>query len=462
MAFQFPKKQAILIGEDQLDFLFTLLDPHFMPNEIFLICAQTKRDQALFIQAGLSRINIPSEIWSIDEDKAQSIEKIAKQLHDKLVVKLQHKYAEPIILNASGGGSRLLSFVAPRVFEMLKCPVFFCYQNILSRLGTQPLHLQLNVKIEIKALLQFFGIQAKSSLSRADVDMHLVEVYRTIYQNIHQLTHVLHCLMRWSDEAKYQQGYSKSLTGSDLTLDHMTLLIQYLEDSGLCELNQGKIYFFSEEYRQFCAGGWIGFLIFDTLTQLDLLQKIGDLQFNLYFEFLTQADLEIEPSVTNQGEPSSKIDLQPTLSIPKKTVQEIVVEDFLPQEDDPMAAQEESNDLNLFKFKMEDDFFETIIADLQTQNTEADQKQSKIKTYKIELACMIQLDMHLFFAPRLDEINEYIDLIKALKSRLFFHAYLISYLPYPQEYIRRCEDLKIILVDGKNISHLQAFLKKYL
>ncbi len=163
MSFQFPKRQAVLLGESGLDFVFTLLDPHFMPNTLYLICPRTHIDQALFFQIAIKEMGISSEIWAIDEDKAQSIEQISKQLIEKLNLALKQK--TPIVLNASSG-SRLLSFVAPRVFEQLGCPVFYCHHGVLSRLGQNPQHLKINAKFSLQQIFSFFGLQIHSALKR--------------------------------------------------------------------------------------------------------------------------------------------------------------------------------------------------------------------------------------------------------------------------------------------------------
>ncbi len=472
MSFHFPKRQAILLGESGLDFVFTLLDPHFMPDTLYLICPRTHVDQALFFQIAIKEMGIRSEIWVIDEDKAQSIEQISKQLIEKLNLALKQK--TPIVLNASSG-SRLLSFVAPRVFEQLGCPVFYCHRGVLSRLGQNPQHLKINAKFSLQQIFSCFGLQIHSALKREEVNLELVQIYRTLFQNVDVLSQSLSVLMKWAIEAKSNQMYSRPLSGSDVSLDYVNDLIKYLEDSGLIELNKGKIFFFSEDVRQFCAGGWVGFLLFETLTEMGVLYKINDLRFNLYFS------IEVQPKTIEPAKPIISINpihpsqIEAKLKNQSETNDEDDEDDFLPADltadlpADLLTDQQQSKSKqveiesakDLMAFELEPQFFESLIFDIQyTDIKETD--SSNLPIFKIDFACIFDQQPYFFISPSIEELDQYIEMIKAFRKRFSATIILISHMTYPISILQRCDDLKIPVINGRNLLDLPTHLNQIL
>jgi hypothetical protein len=472
MSFQFPKRQAVLLGEAGLDFLFTLLDPHFMPTTLYVICPKAQINQALFFQTAIDQIGISSEIWAIDEDKAQSIEQISKQLIEKLNIALKQK--TPIVLNASSG-SRLLSFIAPKVFEQLSCPVFYCYRGILSRLGQNPQHLKINAKFSVHQIFKFFGIQIHSALKREEVNLELVYIYRTLFENVDVLSQSLSVLMKWANEAKQNQMYSKPLSGGDVSLDYVNDLIKYLEDSGLIELNKGKVFFFSEDVRQFCAGGWVGFLLFDTLTNLGVLHKINDLRFNLYFS------IEIQPKTIQPAQPIIALEAMPPSQLEKRLKNQIEPSENSNDEDDFLPA-DQSNEMDLIKldqskmdelkidelkidepkmemaFELESQNFESLITDLKSIDI-TQEPNIDLPVFKIEFACIFDQQPYFFLSPQINELDEYIEMIKSFRQRFSANLIFISHMTYPLQILQRCHDLKIPVINGQEILSLQDHLQ---
>jgi hypothetical protein len=207
---------------------------------------------------------------------------------------------------------------------------------------------------------------------------------------------------------------------------------------------------------------------------MGVLYKINDLRFNLYFS------IEVQPKTIEPAKPI--ISINPThpsqIEAKLKNQSELTDEDeddFLPADltadlpADLLTDQQQSKGKpieiesakNLMAFELEPQFFEAFILDIQSTN----QKEAvdlNLPIFKIDFACIFDQQPYFFISPSIEELDQYIEMIKAFRKRFSATIILISHMTYPISILQRCDDLKVPVINGRNLLDLPNHLNQIL
>lgn len=241
------------------------LDPSFRPVTVTLAVSEDMREKARWLEKVLKEQGAKVEKLDIANpyDYNQCWECFAEWLG---------KQANGVALNATGG-TKVMAMAALDVFREERKPVF--YVNIendaVIRLDTREAPFTLPTKIKLKQYLEAHGYSVLK-LNKPDINRDIRDfVQRLAYESerLGKALGQLNWLASQAVEAK-ETGVFVSPALDRHVLDSKTfdLLISMFKDKSMLILKDNKLVFTDEEARKFVNGGWLEYLILQSLSTL--------------------------------------------------------------------------------------------------------------------------------------------------------------------------------------------------
>lgn len=237
------------------------LDADLRPRRVVLAVSPDMRERAGWLEAVLKRHGVPVEWLDIPDpyDYDQCWECFAGWLEEQ---------PGEVALNVTGG-TKIMAMAAQDVFGYQKKPVF--YVNVEN---DQVIHLYprktpftLPARIKLSEYLEAHGYAVPEKPAKPDIIKDIRDfIDRLAYESAH-LGSGLGKLNRISQQAK-RSLISPSLDKHDLDSKALDELISMFGDAGMLELKDNRLVFPDENARRFVNGGWLEYLVYQSLTQL--------------------------------------------------------------------------------------------------------------------------------------------------------------------------------------------------
>lgn len=241
------------------------LDPSFRPSVVTLSVSEDMQEKARWLEKVLREQGVKVEKLNIPDpyDYNQCWECFAEWLG---------KQSNGVALNATGG-TKVMAMAALDVFREEKKPVF--YVNIendeVIRLDTREVPFTLPTKIRLKQYLEAHGYSVLK-MSKPDINRDIRDfVDRLAYESnrLGKALGKLNWLASQAVETKETGIFiSPDLDKYDLDSKAFDDLISMFKHEKKLSLKDNKLVFPDENARKFVNGGWLEYLVFQTLATL--------------------------------------------------------------------------------------------------------------------------------------------------------------------------------------------------
>lgn len=241
------------------------LDPSFRPSVVTLSVSEDMQEKARWLEKVLREQGVKVEKLNIPDpyDYNQCWECFAEWLG---------KQSNGIALNATGG-TKVMAMAALDVFREEKKPVF--YVNIendeVIRLDTREVPFTLPTKIRLKQYLEAHGYSVLK-MSKPNINRDIRDfVDRLAYESnrLGKALGKLNWLASQAVETKETGIFiSPDLDKYDLDSKAFDDLISMFKHEKKLSLKDNKLVFPDENARKFVNGGWLEYLVFQTLATL--------------------------------------------------------------------------------------------------------------------------------------------------------------------------------------------------
>lgn len=247
--------------------LTPILDPDFSPRRVVLAVSPDMQKRAEWLADVMKRHRVQVEILPIAD--AYDFSGCWETILD-WAGKPQEK--PTVALNVTGG-TKIMAMAAQDVFRELHLPVF--YVNVendqVLRIDQREAPVALPSKIKLREYLEAHGYATKNSAKPNISGKQRDFLDRLAYES-ESLGRGLGRLNWLAQQAKNNLR-SPMLDSNDLDSIALNDLIGRFSDEGLLQQKDGMLIFPDEASRQFVNGGWLEFLIYQSLAQLS--PKIG-------------------------------------------------------------------------------------------------------------------------------------------------------------------------------------------
>jgi hypothetical protein len=241
------------------------LDPSFQPSVVTLAVSEDMQEKACWLEKVLREQGVKVEKLNIPDpyDYNQCWECFAEWLG---------KQSNGGALNATGG-TKVMAMAALDVFREEKKPVF--YINIendeVIRLDTREVPFTLPTKIRLKQYLEAHGYSVLKT-SKPNINKDIRDfVDRLAYESerLGKALGKLNWLASKAVEAKETGVFvSQELDKYDLDSKAFDDLISMFEDENMLSLKDNRLIFPDGHARRFVNGGWLEYLILQSLSTL--------------------------------------------------------------------------------------------------------------------------------------------------------------------------------------------------
>lgn len=241
--------------------LAPVLDVDFRPRRVVLAASPDMRGRAEWLEAILKRQRVLVERLDIPDpyDFDECWECFTEWLEEQ---------SGEVALNVTGG-TKVMAMAARDVFGDQKKPVF--YVNVEN---DQVIHLYprrapftLPTKIKLSEYLEAHGYTIQEKLVKPDIKGPIRDFINRLAYESGRLGRALGTLNWLSQQAKGNLT-SQPLDKHDLDSKALDELISMFGDAGMLDLKDNKLVFPDESARRFVNGGWLEYLVYQSLTQL--------------------------------------------------------------------------------------------------------------------------------------------------------------------------------------------------
>ena len=241
--------------------LIPAMDVAIAPRRVVLAVSRDMQQRGEWLSAVMRRHGIQVEVLEIAD--AYDFENCWEIFSNWLV-------AQPVdvALNVTGG-TKVMAMAAQDVFREASKPVF--YVNVINdsvlRLdrGEQPF--VLTTKIKLREYLEAHGYTIEGEVKRPDIFATQREFVNRLAYESKRLGSALGRLNWLAQQAKVSLA-SPMLDAKDKDSRALDELLGMFSAAGWLSLTDSKLVFPNEAARQFVNGGWLEFLIFQTLSNL--------------------------------------------------------------------------------------------------------------------------------------------------------------------------------------------------
>ncbi|WP_177198134.1 Card1-like endonuclease domain-containing protein [Nitrosomonas communis] len=258
-------KHLCLVSAQATPNLAPAVDPSFQPSVVTLAISGDMREKAQWLEEVLKERSIQVEKLAIADayDYNQCWEYFAEWLG---------KQSSNVALNVTGG-TKVMAMAAMDVFREERKPVF--YINIendeVIRLDTREAPFILPTKIKLKQYLEAHGYSVMK-ISKPDIDRDIRDFLNRLAYESERFGKALGKLNWLASQAvetrKTGVFLSPALDKLDLDNNALDELISMFKNVNKLSLQDNKIVFPDEDACKFVNGGWLEYLIFQTLASL--------------------------------------------------------------------------------------------------------------------------------------------------------------------------------------------------
>lgn len=242
--------------------LTPVLDPNFSPRRVVLAVSPDMQEQAEWLANVMKRHRVQVEILPIAD--AYDFRGCWYTISD-WVEKQQEQ--EKVALNVTGG-TKVMAMAAQDVFRELHRPVF--YVNIendqVLRIDRRESPVALSSKIKLREYLEAHGYAIEKS-AKPDIPGKQRDFLNRLAYESGRLGRGLGRLNWLAQQAKNHLR-SPMLNNKDLKNNALRELIGLFSAEGLLQQQDGMLIFPDEASRQFVNGGWLEFLVYQSLARL--------------------------------------------------------------------------------------------------------------------------------------------------------------------------------------------------
>ncbi|MCO6427470.1 DUF1887 family CARF protein [Nitrosomonas communis] len=246
--------------------LVPALDPAFQPASVTLAVSADMQEKARWLEKVLKERGIQVEKLALADayDYNQCWECFAEWLG---------RQSSNVALNVTGG-TKVMAMAAQDVFREEKKPVF--YVNIetdeVIRLDTREAPFTLPTRIRLKQYLEAHGYIVPKKLNKPDINRDIRDFINRLAYESERLGKALGTLNWLASQAVATREtgafVSPALNKHDLDSKALDELITMFKNENKLSLQNDKLVFPDEDARKFVNGGWLEYLVFQTLATL--------------------------------------------------------------------------------------------------------------------------------------------------------------------------------------------------
>ena len=258
-----------LVSSQATPNLAPALDPNFQPRRVVLAVSPEMQERADWLAAVFKERGASVELLEISDPYDYNhcwdcfTDWIAEQPGN-------------VALNVTGG-TKIMAMAAQDVFREEKKPVF--YVNVendqVIRLDVRGTPFTLPTRIKLSQYLKAHGYAVLKKPVKPDITKNTRDFVERLAYDSERLGKALGTLNWLSQQAKNTLT-SPPLEGRDIKSEALDELIGRFSHEGKLDLVDNKLVFPDENARQFVNGGWLEYLIYQSLVQLAPELGIGD------------------------------------------------------------------------------------------------------------------------------------------------------------------------------------------
>lgn len=263
-----PDIQVLLVSAQAAPNLLPALDPDLKPSEVILLVTNKMESQAAALEDVLKEAGIRvSRFPLINEHDFSS-------LQDDLLELAATRNDENIALNLTGG-TKLMALAAQSVAEQAKWRPFYIDVDTdeIIWLGQKSQRQKLAKSLRLQHYLKGYGfkITENADCSRAAYCYH--ELSQTLINQADTLESPVGQLNFLAQKAEGENRLNIPLPPPQRNDRNLEALLRNFESAGVLQVENGTIYFTSEQDRFFTKGGWLEHHVYQTVSSLH-----GDLE----------------------------------------------------------------------------------------------------------------------------------------------------------------------------------------
>ncbi len=270
-----------LVSAQPVPNLTPVLDRSLRPRRVILLIAAGMEQRAEWLEEVLRGQGVAVERWPVGN--AWDLEQLQQRVLELLEEKQNEVPQGRIALNATGG-TKLMSLAAYEVFRAYDLPVFYIHPELDRLLWLHPSRRpvqDLADRIRLEPFLRAHGVRVDGEPRRNVPQPERLEVAREIIRRIDRFESKLGTL-NWLAASAENSLCSKPVENDRGILAE---LIDLFADAGQLERRRGALCFPDESARAFTGGGWLEYLVFDTVRQIRHRDPhIQDVAFNIAVE----------------------------------------------------------------------------------------------------------------------------------------------------------------------------------
>lgn len=260
-----------LVGDEPTCNLTPAMDPGMRPHKAVFLHGPEHREHLHHLTTVLSRRGV--KVSDLPVNNSWDIEHI----RDVVMAFVEQNKDQPLLLNSTGG-TKPMSMAAFEVFQAYDKPVFFVHRQddkvVWLHPSDQPSH-EIPDRIKLEEFLAGHGTEIVS----IQQDNASRRTYRSLTENL--IRHIsdfaapLNALNWLAGEASPSLR-SPRLSGEQLGDRNLNEMIALFCDEGLCDLQNERLHFPSEEARFYVNGGWLEDHVFTTLLGMRKVLQVQD------------------------------------------------------------------------------------------------------------------------------------------------------------------------------------------
>jgi hypothetical protein len=257
-----------LVSAQSTPNLITVLDAATAPRRVVLAVSKDMQQRGEWLSAVMCRHGIQVEMLDVSDSYDFQV---CWELFSDWLVEQQVE----VVLNVTGG-TKVMAMAAQDVFREAEKPVFYVNINNDSVLrldrGAQPVILP--SKIKLREYLESHGYSLDGGARRPNISAEQRDFVNRLVFESERLGGALGLLNRLAQQAK------GSLASTKLEKKHdnraFDELVGMFSAEGWLSVANNKLVFPDEAARQFVNGGWLEFLVYQSLSNLASEYKFAD------------------------------------------------------------------------------------------------------------------------------------------------------------------------------------------
>lgn len=241
--------------------LIAVMDAETAPRRVVLAVSPDMRQRGEWLSMVMSRHNIMVETLNVPDP--YDFNGCWETFSDWLT-----KQHDMVALNVTGG-TKVMAMAAQDVFREMKYPVFYINveNDSVLRLDRGETPFILPTKIKLREYLESHGYKVSNDVHRPDIKAEQRDFVNRLAYESERLGGALGRLNWLAEKAKGSLS-SPILDRYDRDSRALDELVGMFSNAGWLSLADNKLVFPDERARQFVNGGWLEFLVYQSLANL--------------------------------------------------------------------------------------------------------------------------------------------------------------------------------------------------